>query len=59
VFNQEIEMTWVVVRCFNDGYETWEKDVAEFDNVPEADQFADAEERCDATGVWFRVDFRS
>jgi hypothetical protein len=56
-------MAWVVVRSFNDGYETWDRDVAEFDTEAEAEQFADAEERSEptgvSTGVWFRVDFRS
>ena len=49
-------MTWVVYRCFNDGHEDWRRLMAEFETETEAEQFAEAEERCDASGVWYVVE---
>jgi hypothetical protein len=50
------KMTWVAFRCVNDGYETWRTQVAEFETKSEAEYFAEVEERCDVSDVWYTVD---
>ena len=49
-------MTWVVYRCWNDGYETWKKDVAKFENEIEANLYAENEQFHDGMNIWYEVE---
>ena len=52
----ENKKKWVVYRCWNDGYETWRKDVAEFESEIEADQYAENEQFHDGMNIWYEVE---